>query len=75
LRTSWRRGYGRAAITAALDHDDLADVELFFCGIDADNLASHRCATAAGFHLIDPRPDHEGMLYFHHGGQASNGTR
>jgi RimJ/RimL family protein N-acetyltransferase len=63
---SWRHGYGLATIKAVLDHTDVSDVELFFCGIDADNHASQRCALAAGFHLIDPTPDHEGMLYFHH---------
>ncbi len=60
----WRRGYGRTAIEAALDHTDVTDVEMFFCGIDADNHPSQRCAIAAGFHLVDPKPDHEGMLHF-----------
>src|SRR4051794_6112866 len=31
----WRQGYGRAAISTMLEHPDLADVELFFCGIDS----------------------------------------
>jgi RimJ/RimL family protein N-acetyltransferase len=60
----WRRGYGRAAIEAVLAHPDLADVELWTCGIDADNIASQRCAESAGFHLADPAPDFEGMLYY-----------
>lgn len=34
------------------------------CGIDADNYASQRCALAAGFHVVDPRPDYEQMLYY-----------
>jgi len=61
----WRQGYGRAAIATVLDQPELADVALFFCGIDSDNLASQRCATAAGFHLIDTQPDHERMLHIH----------
>lgn len=60
----WRRGYGRAAIKAVLHHPAVTDVELFFCSVDADNHPSQRCAIAAGFHLIDPTPDHEEMLYF-----------
>jgi RimJ/RimL family protein N-acetyltransferase len=60
----WRQGYGRAAIEAVLCHPDLGDVTAFFCGIDADNVASQRCAQAAGFHLVDPRPDHEGMVFY-----------
>lgn len=63
----WRRGYGRAAIQAVLRDPDVDDVELFFCGIDADNTASRRCASAAGFQLVDPEPDFEGMLYFRRG--------
>jgi RimJ/RimL family protein N-acetyltransferase len=60
----WRRGYGRAAITAVLRTPAVDDVEVFFCGIDADNVGSQRCAEAAGFRLVDPEPDFEGMLYF-----------
>jgi RimJ/RimL family protein N-acetyltransferase len=60
----WRHGYGRAAHGAGLHHPDLTDVRTFFCGIDADNHASQRCARAAGFRLVDPQPDYEDMLYF-----------
>jgi RimJ/RimL family protein N-acetyltransferase len=62
--TRWGRGYGRIVIKSVLGHPDVADVERLFCGIDADNHASQRCCTAAGFHLIDPRPDQENMLFF-----------
>lgn len=62
--TRRRRGYGRAAIEAVVNHHEVADVQMFFCGIDADNEASRRCAVAAGFRLVDPLPDHEGMLYY-----------
>jgi RimJ/RimL family protein N-acetyltransferase len=60
----WRHGYGRAAIEAVLHHPAVTDAQTFFCGIDADNHASRRCAEAAGFQLVDPHPDHEGMLYY-----------
>jgi RimJ/RimL family protein N-acetyltransferase len=49
----WRQGYGRAAIEAALGDADVADVEVFYCGIDADNQASRRCAAAAGFRVVE----------------------
>ena len=62
--TRWRHSYARAAIQTVLHHPDLTDVETFFCGIDADNQASRRCATAAGFHPTDPHPDHEDTLYY-----------
>ena len=59
-----RRGYGRAAIEAVLAHPDLADVELWVCGIEQDNVASRRCAESAGFRLTDPEPDFEDILYY-----------
>ena len=59
----WGEGIGRSALLAVLSHPDVADVEAFYCGIDADNLASRRCAEAAGFTVLDPEPDWEGMLY------------
>jgi len=62
--TRWRHGYGHAAINAVLHHPAVTDVRTFFCGIDADNHASRRCAEAAGLRLVDPQPDHEGMLYY-----------
>jgi RimJ/RimL family protein N-acetyltransferase len=60
----WGRGHGRGALLAVVAHPEVADVALFSCGIDADNLASQRCCEAAGFRLVDPTPDHEDMLYF-----------
>jgi RimJ/RimL family protein N-acetyltransferase len=59
-----RQGYCRAAIETVIALPVLADVELWVCGIDADNVASRRCAESAGFHLTDPAPDFEGMLYY-----------
>jgi len=60
----WGRGHGHGALRAVVAHPDVVDVALFFCGIDADNIASQRCCAAAGFGLIDAAPDHEDMLYF-----------
>lgn len=62
--TRWGQGHGRAALAAVLAHPEVADVEVFFCGIDPDNHASRRCAAAAGFELVDPNPDFEDMLYY-----------
>jgi RimJ/RimL family protein N-acetyltransferase len=61
----WRRGYGVRAIEAVVAHPDTADVELFFCGIDADHVASRRCASRAGFQQLDPAPDFEDVVYYH----------
>ena len=60
----WGRGIGRAAIHAVLERTQVADVAVFFCGIDADNHASRQCAAAAGFRSVDPEPDIEGVLYY-----------
>jgi RimJ/RimL family protein N-acetyltransferase len=70
----WRRGHGRTAVKAVLDHADVADVEVFYCGIDADNHASRRCAMAAGFHLIESKPDFEGTLYFRRERKGQNAS-
>lgn len=59
----WRQGIGRATLHAVVGHGDVADVEAFYCGVDAGNDASLRCCRAAGFTLLNPRPDWEGMLY------------
>ena len=60
----WGEGIGRATLITVMGHPEVADVEAFYCGIDADNVASRRCAEAAGFTVLDPEPDWEGMLYF-----------
>jgi RimJ/RimL family protein N-acetyltransferase len=63
----WGRGHGRAALRAVMAHPAVADVAIFFCGIEPDNLASRRCAEAAGLHLVDEEPDFEDMLYYRRG--------
>lgn len=62
-----RRGYGRAAVLAMLAHPDLADVARFYCGVDADNVASRRCVASAGFELVDPVPDEDDTVYYRRG--------
>jgi RimJ/RimL family protein N-acetyltransferase len=60
----WRQGYGRAAIETVFALPEVADIELWVLGIDPDNTASRRCAESAGFHLTDPEPDFEDILYY-----------
>ncbi|MBR7827784.1 GNAT family N-acetyltransferase [Actinospica sp. MGRD01-02] len=67
----WRRGYGRAALGAVLDHPEVADVEIFFLGIDVANHASRALAEAAGFTLDEPAPDFEDMLYYRRDRQSA----
>ena len=59
----WRQGFGRAALRAVVQHPDVRDVRLFAAGIDADNLASRRCAVSAGFRPDVERPDWEDTVY------------
>jgi len=59
-----RRGYGAATIHAIVAHPDLSDIGLFFGGVEADNVASIRCLTKAGFRLRSREPDFERMLYY-----------
>jgi RimJ/RimL family protein N-acetyltransferase len=58
------QGYGTAAIEAMVAHPDLSHVRLFFGGVEADNIASIRCLTKAGFRPRSTEPDFEGMLYY-----------
>jgi RimJ/RimL family protein N-acetyltransferase len=60
----WGRGLGTAALRAVLDSPEVADVRVFEAGIDADNVASRRCAAAAGFRPDDPDPDWEDTVYY-----------
>ncbi len=62
--TRWGRGHARAALDAVVAHPEVADVAIFFCGIEPDNHASRRCCAAAGFWLVDAEPDFEDMLYY-----------
>ena len=59
----WRQGYGAATLLAMVAHPALADVVVFTAGIEPDNVASTRCAAAAGFRPDDPEPDFEGIVH------------
>lgn len=62
--SNWGRGLGRTAVELLVAHPDLADVRLFGAGIDADNLASQRCMTSAGFRPDVAEPDWENTVYY-----------
>ncbi len=61
----WGRGYGRATLLALIATPETSDVEQFVLGIDADNAASLRTASAAGFVPLTTEPDAEDMVYVH----------
>ncbi|MGY1641407.1 GNAT family N-acetyltransferase [Geodermatophilus sp. SYSU D00703] len=61
----WGQGYGRAALRALVEAQETADVEQFVLGIEPDNAASLRAATAAGFASLTTEPDAEDMVYLH----------
>ena len=59
----WRRGFGVAVLRAWVEAPEVADVRVFALGIEHDNLASTRCALAAGFVPDPPEPDWEGIVH------------
>jgi RimJ/RimL family protein N-acetyltransferase len=59
-----RRGYGTATLRAIVEHPDVSHIQLFFGGVEQDNVASIACLTRAGFHLRSPEPNFEGMLFY-----------
>jgi len=59
----WRRGFGTATLHAVMDAVEVADVVLFAAGIEPGNVASARCATAAGLLADTAVPDWEGIIY------------
>jgi RimJ/RimL family protein N-acetyltransferase len=60
----WRHGFGVASLRAAVMAPEVADVVLFAAGIEPDNTASIRCATAAGFMAETTESDWEGIVHF-----------
>jgi len=60
----WRQGFGVAALRALMDAPEVADVVVFAAGIEPDNVASRRCATAAGFVAGSAVPDREGIVHY-----------
>jgi RimJ/RimL family protein N-acetyltransferase len=59
-----RRGYGVATLRAVQSHPDVSHVQLFFAGIDHDNVASQRYVERAGFTKRQAEPDFEDMLWY-----------
>jgi RimJ/RimL family protein N-acetyltransferase len=59
-----RRGYATAMVRAAVDRPELKHVDLFAAGVEPDNLASIGCLLKAGFGVLDPTPDWEGIIYY-----------
>jgi RimJ/RimL family protein N-acetyltransferase len=59
----WRSGFGTATLRAAMDAAEVADVVLFAAGIETGNVASARCATAAGLLPETAIPDWEDMIH------------
>jgi len=59
----WRRGFGVATLRALIAAPEVADVVVFAVGIDADNVASARCARAAGLTPDRLTPDFEGTVF------------
>jgi len=60
----WRRGFGTAALLAAMAAPEVADVVLFAAGVEPANVASARCAAAAGLRLDRAEPDWEGFVHY-----------
>lgn len=63
-----RRGHGigRAMLAALPRRPELAGVQRFAAGVDADNHPSRRCLHAAGFRPDRAEPDFEDILYYVH---------
>ena len=59
----WRQGYGAATLRAMMAAPEVADVVLFAAGIEPDNVASVRCAAAAGLTPETDTPDEEGIVH------------
>lgn len=55
----WRQGFGVATLRAVVAHPEVADVRVFAAGVEARNIASARCALAAGWRPDRSEPDEE----------------
>jgi RimJ/RimL family protein N-acetyltransferase len=60
----WRSGYGTATLLAMMDAPEMADVRVFAAGIEPGNVASVRCAMAAGLTPDTTIPDSEGIIHY-----------
>jgi RimJ/RimL family protein N-acetyltransferase len=59
----WRQGFGVATLRSVMDAPEVADVVLFAAGIEPGNVASARCAIAAGLLPETTEPDWEDIVY------------
>lgn len=59
----WRTGVGVATLHSMMADPAVADVRVFAAGIEPGNVASTRCAVAAGLLPENPVPDHEGIVH------------
>ena len=59
----WRQGFGTAALLAVMAASEVADVVLFAAGVEPGNVASVRCAAAAGLFPERAEPDWEGFVH------------
>ncbi|MGW4946087.1 GNAT family N-acetyltransferase [Actinoplanes sp. NPDC004185] len=60
----WGHGFGTAALLAVMAAPEVADVVLFAAGVEPDNVASARCAAAAGMRPDRTEPDWEGFIHY-----------
>ena len=60
----WRTGLGAATLRSMMDDAAVADVRIFGAGIEPANVASVRCAQAAGLVAATTEPDDEGMVFY-----------
>jgi RimJ/RimL family protein N-acetyltransferase len=60
----WRQGWGLALLDAVLAHPDVADVVVFFAGIEVGNTASAGLAARAGYSRVNEQPDDEDVVYW-----------
>jgi RimJ/RimL family protein N-acetyltransferase len=60
----WRQGFGTATLRAVMAAPEVADVVLFAAGIEPGNVASARCAVAAGLLPDSLEPDWEDIVHY-----------
>jgi L-amino acid N-acyltransferase YncA len=59
-----RRGYCAAMVGAVLAVPELQHVQLSAAGVESANAGSAGCLRKAGFELLNPEPDWEGVVYY-----------
>jgi ribosomal protein S18 acetylase RimI-like enzyme len=58
------RGYATLMISHLTGEPEVAGVELFGAGVEPSNVASVKSLLNAGFEILDPQPDFEGIVYY-----------